>query len=198
MLSDSKKRIKARHEWLNDIVNRWETASGVSVPNERVVRLAKELDDRNYPETIARLAEEWILRGESIKYGRLHLAAFYPTLEQIESLGGSIDRILARERAEGMAQGFAEGKVAGFEQFSQDLRYLEVLSRTRRIRNYAQRVKVIRAMEIANDNEARRVRKERYAVLQIRNRIMNRLRELHRFCCPIDRDLINNAVRGLE
>lgn len=199
--SDSKKKIKARHEWLNDIISRWETASGVMITNDRIALLAKELDDRNYPQTIARLAEEWILRGDSIKYGRLTLAAFYPTVEQLESLNLNIDRDLARERAAGFADGYAAGRISAQDDMAQNIAYIELLSLTKRIRRYAHRMAALRQREREQDEKQRRlVEKQRQlanesAALQRESaRIGRKLQEAVSGCCPTDRELITKAI----
>jgi len=196
--SDSRKRIKARHEWLNDIISRWETASGVMIPNERVALLAKELDDRNYPETIARVAEEWILRGDSVKYGRLSLTAFYPTGEQLESLGIGIDRTLARERAEGFADGFTTGRMAAMDDIARNIEYIKLLYLTTPIRRYARRMAALRRREIEQDERQRRLVNETTAMSRERARLARILQELTSLCCPLDRELITKSIARVK
>lgn len=195
--SDSKRKTRARHDWLERIVARWEVASGVAVPTDRLIMLAKELDDRNYQEAIARVAEEWILRGDSIKYGRLTLASFYPTEEQIASLGLNIDRILARARAEGYADGFAAGKLAANDSIAEDLRYIELLSRTKRIRRYAERVEVIRRRDRELDEKEHRLRAEASSLQRTRLIIQRRLAALLYSCCRTDRKQIEHAIESI-
>jgi hypothetical protein len=196
--SDSKKKTRARHDWLERIVARWEAASGITIPTERLVQIARELDDRNYPETIARLAEEWILRGDSVKYGRLTLTSFFPTEEQLASLDLHIDRILARERAVGQAEGFATGRIAAQDEISQNVAYIELLSRTSRIRKYAQRMAALRRREHDQDLLQRQLYSDSSANRRERARVARILADLTAYCCPHDRELIEKAIERMK
>jgi len=148
---DSTDRRKRRRQWLRDIVTKWETASGIRFPDERLAELAKILDEEEYTETRARVAEPWILRGDSIDYGRLTRNDFDPPPEKLAKLGLSLDNVLRAEYLRGYENGRNAGAVDAFKHVEADVRYIELLDRTHNIRGYAKRVASLRARERAMD-----------------------------------------------
>lgn len=102
-------------------VNKWEAFTGNTFGDERLAVIARELDAENYPEQMARIAERWILKGGPCKYGILRMSDFYPTPEQLETIGETIVRDLERE----YRRGYADGKSAGWH-MGYDAKFNEV------------------------------------------------------------------------
>lgn len=97
----------ARHDFLKQLFARYIAASGKQIDDSdnptRMAALETELHLRRYGEREARIAQEWILRGNPARYGSLTLADFYPTSEQLASVGVSVADEIAK--AERLAEG---------------------------------------------------------------------------------------------
>ncbi len=99
------------------IFARFEAASGKRIDadgsNTRKLALINELNLRQYGERQAEVAQEWILRGDPVRYGSLTLADFFPSEEQLTKIRYDINGLLARADAQGYRRGYSAGMVDG-------------------------------------------------------------------------------------
>lgn len=97
---------------------RFEAASGKRIDEEgkttRKDALINELMLRRYSEREAQIAQEWILLGKPVRFGSLTLADFYPSPEDLASVGYGIEAIVAsaerRAESKGYAMGYADAR----------------------------------------------------------------------------------------
>lgn len=192
--ADSHRARTAREEWFNSIIERWQINAGKVLSEEQYNGLVEELHRRHYSSAMAKLAEEWILRGDSIKYGRITINTFFPTAEQLDTLGLHLDAVMARERAAGYADGRSAGRIEGIDILDADLRYIRLLHRTTRLRHYAMRTRTLRAREEQVDIHMEQLRRrEQNVTLSVRY-IQRKLNAILQYLCPADREAITHII----
>lgn len=191
---DSTVASKNRREWLLSIIERWESNAGVDISDKQIKGLARELDKRQYSERCARVAEDWILRGDSIKYGRITIRDFYPTLQQLETIGAQFDGIIRAERAAGHRDGYQEGRLAGIAALDDNLAYLSVITRTRRIRDYSRRITALRAREREADAALQQAREHQRRAQRFLNRMTRSLSTIMTEFCTQDHDTLRQLI----
>lgn len=115
--SETPERTKARGLFLMQIFARFEAASGKRIDEDgsktRKLALVNELNLRQYGQHQAEVAQEWILRGDPVRYGSLTLADFFPTEEQLAKIRYDINGLLARADAQGYRRGYSAGMIDG-------------------------------------------------------------------------------------
>lgn len=99
--------------FLMQTMARFEAAAGRPIDTEylptRKDALINELMLRHYGEREAKLAQEWILRGGPARFGSLTLADFYPTAEQLASVGVTVADEIAKAERRGYGIGYDAG-----------------------------------------------------------------------------------------
>jgi hypothetical protein len=99
------------------IFARFEAASGKRIDEDgsktRKLALVNELNLRQYGQRQAEVAQEWILRGDPVRYGSLTLADFFPSEEQLAKIRYDINGLLARADAQGYRRGYSAGVIDG-------------------------------------------------------------------------------------
>jgi hypothetical protein len=104
------------------IVARFINNSGATVDEIRIRTIINELNLRVVSKDQMRQAETWILTGPPCQYGRLTLADFFPTRQQLESIGyvpetSAADAAQAARDAEQYRCGYEAGRAAEMEMF---------------------------------------------------------------------------------
>lgn len=57
------------------------------------------------------LAQEWILRGNPVRFGSLTLADFFPTEADLQSIGLHVGVLLKREYERGVRDGYRQREI---------------------------------------------------------------------------------------
>ncbi len=171
-------KTRARRDWLDQIVTEWEKANDTSLPVERLLYFAEKLDKCNYPETLAKLAEPWILLGPASIYKNLKYVHFFPTEEDLRTIGKSVFAQLKAEREAGYAEGKNDGFAEALDTFAEEVTFRELVSRTSHISRYALRTRALRAREIAMDESVEAMAKERRRMAQHQARTDRKIRTM--------------------
>jgi hypothetical protein len=119
--SESPEKTRNRSQFLFQLFARFEAASGKKIDSEGTTRreaLVNELHLCRYSEREAEIAEQWILKGDPVRYGSLTLADFFPWKnlkpEQLASIGYDISPVIkSAERAaeqKGYDAGYSEAR----------------------------------------------------------------------------------------
>jgi hypothetical protein len=121
--SETPERTKARGRFIMQIFARFEAASGKRIDADgsktRKLALVNELNLRQYGQHQAEVAQEWILRGDPVRFGSLTLADFFPSEVQLAKIRYDINEMLARADARGYRRGYSVGVVDG-ERFERE------------------------------------------------------------------------------
>lgn len=88
---------------------RYTAASGTDIPTERRIAIIEMLNDKGFSYAEFQAAQVWILQGPPCRYGKITLADFYPTREQLESVGLNIASLLQAEYKRGYRDGHSAG-----------------------------------------------------------------------------------------
>lgn len=101
-------------------------ASGAKLDAERIAAIAIELDREGYTSAQARMAETWILKGAPARFGNLTLPDFFPTSEQLASVGYDATAEHRREYERGFQSGKAAGITEERQAWEANVAYLEL------------------------------------------------------------------------
>lgn len=114
--------IRARATTIEHLFTRFTAASGTEIPAPRRIALIEMLNDRGYTHAEYQAAEAWILKGGPCRYGKLTLADFYPTREQIDSVDFDISAIERRAYDAGYRVGYDAGVAQATEVWRDEVR----------------------------------------------------------------------------
>ena len=112
MESETPEKYRNRVQFIMQIFARFEAASGKRIDQDESTRkksLINELSLRLYSEAEATAAQEWILRGDPVRYGSLTLADFYPSPQQLLLVSYDLGAELARAERAGVDKGYQMG-----------------------------------------------------------------------------------------
>jgi hypothetical protein len=130
-------------------LNKWEAACGVKFDNARFTFMLAELDRREYSRAQAKIAEEWILRGGPVRFGTLTLADFFPTSEQLASIGYDATAEHRREYERGFQSGKAAGITEERQAWEANMAYLKLQREASKAVDLDAREKLLAAREEA-------------------------------------------------
>lgn len=142
-------RVVHRRAWLVATLNKWEAACGVKFDNARFTFMLAELDRREYSRAQAKIAEEWILRGGPVRFGTLTLADFFPTSEQLASVGYDATAEHRREYERGFQSGKAAGITEERQAWEANMAYLELQREAAKAVDLDMREKLLASREAA-------------------------------------------------
>jgi hypothetical protein len=118
-VSESTEATKARSAFIFQLFARFEAASGKKIDAEGTTRreaLVNELHPRGYTEREAKVAQEWILRGNPVRYGSLTLADFYPGASELAQVGVNLEQELRKAERRGEQIGLDKGYSMGYSE----------------------------------------------------------------------------------
>jgi hypothetical protein len=124
-------KTKLRHEYVSKLFSEFTAASGIIIDVERAKMLLQLLHEREFSGEQYTIARQWILQGNPCRYGTLVLADFFPTEEQIESLGLDIQARIDKAYTRGENAGYKIGYDTASREYEMDTERLRLLSETK-------------------------------------------------------------------
>jgi hypothetical protein len=115
-------RLQSRATLVELMFARFTAASGTEIPTDRRIALIEMLNAHGFTYSQFQAAEVWILKGAPCRFGKITYADFYPTHEQLESVGYDIAGIERRAREAGYRMGYDAGVAQTTEIWREEVR----------------------------------------------------------------------------
>jgi|GEM_PF-2777331 len=107
-------------------MNRYQAAAGVEIPTTRLVIIATLLDQENFSSHQMSVSEQWIMKGRPCKYGKITLADFFPTSDDLAEIQYDISGMMKSAEQKGYKNGYADGQSDARRDFDSNMDYLKL------------------------------------------------------------------------
>ena len=115
-------RVQARAVTVELLFARFTAASGTEIPTNRRIALIEMLNAYGFSHSQFQAAEVWILRGAPCRFGKITFADFFPTREQLDSVGFDLAGIERRAHEAGYRMGYDAGVAQTTEEWREEVR----------------------------------------------------------------------------